>query len=125
MIDEPERLKYFRAAAEVGTTGMKETLAYIDALRAYVVALQAKAQAWENFVSLQTGSVQEMARKALEADGLQADACRYRWLREQNTVPYGIDSRGEVQNVIVFWDDPVGLDAAIDAALHAPTGKRK
>ncbi len=47
----------------------------------------------------------------------QKDAKRYRWLREQNVVPYGVDSSGNVQRVIVFWDGPVELDAAIDAAI--------
>lgn len=52
------------------------------------------------------------------------DAERYRWLRDQYTVPYGLDWQGHIQNIIVFWDDGTGLDAAIDAAMDQTEQKR-
>lgn len=50
----------------------------------------------------------QLARANALADAERKDAERYRWLREQNTVMY------EKQNIIVFWDGPKELDAAID-----------
>ena len=54
-----------------------------------------------------------------DVDDAQQDAERYRWLRQSNTVPYGTDTRGEIQHLIVFWDSGPELDAAIDAAREA------
>lgn len=94
------------------------------ALRTQLEAAQGYKSAWEKFISLQTGDVQKLcdvaidneklctmlARANARADAERKDAERYRWLREQNTVMY------EKQNIIVFWDGPKELDAAIDDA---------
>lgn len=84
-----------------------------------------------HLISVQADNVRRLRERAELAESrlssshaaraaAEADARRYRWLREQNTVPYGRDTFGEVQNIIVFWDGPQELDAAIDAALRPP-----
>jgi len=87
---EPQAIQKFRAVLNTSDfpTLSGEWIPYIDALRTAAVAL---------------------AR----------DAGRYQWLREQDTVPYPSDlNPGELQKVIVFWDGPQELDAAIDTAMR-------
>jgi hypothetical protein len=43
----------------------------LAALKSGIEPLRAKAEAWDNFVSLQTGDVQEMANKAKDYDALK------------------------------------------------------